>query len=263
MHRSRRASIFSRVRAQQYQACDGVEDAIARNAIKDDLACLRLGHIRFRSKLNVVAISNGKPVSTFPENALRPPHRGRQRGQDRIDIAAGTQAEDGAAIVEQVELHVTAAAHKLLLARGLAPGLRKIPGDQLGIDLAEGPAHVLGEGEIGLPVAAVEIVVEDAAHAAHLLAVLQKEIVVAPAFEFLVGRHGCVRGARLLHRRMKRDRVGIVLRAPSVQQRSEIGAAAEPGLARHHEARVHVHGRHVRIVQVCDERDAGSPEAWI
>ena len=55
-------------------------------------------------------------------------------------------------------------------------------------------------------------------------------------------------------------RVGIVLRAAPIEHRRQIGAAAEPGLGRHHEAGVHVHRRHVRIVQMGDQRDARRPE---
>src|SRR5262245_32520910 len=56
--------------------------------------------------------------------ALWPLHHRRQRREDRFDIAAGAQPEDGAAVVEQVELDVTAAPHQLLLSLGLAPGRR-------------------------------------------------------------------------------------------------------------------------------------------
>ena len=89
------------------------------------------------------------------------------------------------------------------------------------------------------------------------------EILVAPGLEFVVGRDPRMGVASRAHRGMKRDRVGIVLRAALVQHRRQVGAAAEPGLGRHHETRVHVHGRHVRIVQMRDQRDAGGPEARI
>src|SRR3982074_2722580 len=93
-------------------------------------------------------------------NRSRPLHHGRQRRQNRVDIAAGAQPEDGAAVVEQVELDIAAAARELLLALGLAPGRGEILSHQLGIDPGEGAADVLGEGEIAVPIAAVEIVVE-------------------------------------------------------------------------------------------------------
>ena len=98
----------------------------------------------------------------------RPFHLRRQRGQDRIDVAAGLQPEDGAAVVEQVEFDIAAAADQLLLAIGRRPRRVEIAPHQLGIDFQEGAADVLGEGEIGVPVAAVVPVVEDAADAARL-----------------------------------------------------------------------------------------------
>src|SRR5262245_24791088 len=61
------------------------------------------------------------PYPPSMTNRSRPLHHRRQRREDRVDIAAGAQPEDGAAVVEQVELHVAAAAHELLLALGLAP----------------------------------------------------------------------------------------------------------------------------------------------
>ncbi len=62
----------------------------------------------------------------FAKMKLRPLHHRRHRRQDRLHIAAGAQAEDGAAVVEQVELDIAAAADQLLLALGLAPGRREI-----------------------------------------------------------------------------------------------------------------------------------------
>ncbi len=60
--------------------------------------------------------------------ALRPAHLGRQRHQDRLDIAAGHQAELGAAVVQQVELDIAAAAHELVLALGGRPRLVHVRG---------------------------------------------------------------------------------------------------------------------------------------
>ena len=66
-----------------------------------------------------------------------------------------------------------------------------------------------------------------------------------------------------LHRGVEGDRVGIVLRAPALQHRRQVGAAAEPGFGGDDEARVHVHRRHVRVVQVGDERNAGGEKARV
>ena len=65
--------------------------------------------------------------------------------EDRIDVdvAAGLQPENRAAVVEQVELDVAAAADELLLAVGLGPRRREIAAHELGIDVEEGAADVL------------------------------------------------------------------------------------------------------------------------
>src|SRR5262249_5566245 len=89
---------------------------------------------------------------------LRPFHHWRQRREDRLDIAAGLEPEDRAAVVEQVEFDIAAAAHELFLALGLAPWLLEIAPHQLGIDVQEGAAHILREGEFLFPIAGVEII---------------------------------------------------------------------------------------------------------
>src|SRR5579885_388783 len=122
------------------------------------------------SNIIAPALRNGNKPS-----CLRPLHHRRHRRQDRVDIAAGLEAESGAAVVEQVELDIAAAAHQLLLALGFAPGLGEIAPHQPGIDLQKGAADLLGEGEGRLPVG-LEIIVEDAADAAHLVAVLEEEV---------------------------------------------------------------------------------------
>ena len=66
-----------------------------------------------------------------------------------------------------------------------------------------------------------------------------------------------------LHGGVKGEGVGIVLGAPPVQHRRQVGAAAEPRLGGDDEARVHMHGRHVRIVQMGDQRNAGGEEARV
>src|SRR5207248_5985628 len=95
---------------------------------------------------------------------------------------ARLQAEQRAAVVDQVELDVAAAAvllERLLLRRvrlRLAP-----PGDrQVGVE--EVVAAVAHEGEQPAEVA-LEAVEEDAADAARLAAVWQVEVVVAPLLE--------------------------------------------------------------------------------
>src|SRR5262245_46390516 len=181
-------------------------------------------------------------VGVVTAGSLRPLHHGRHGGEDRLYVAAGLEAEHGAAVVEEVEFHVAAAAHQLLLALRLAPGLAEIAPHELGVDLKEGAAHVLGEGEGGVPAAVRwgrrEVVVEDAAHAAGLLAVGQKEVLLAPCLVAGVVRD-LVRRARPLHGGMKARRIGVLLGAAGMQHGREIAAAAEPPLAGHDETRVH------------------------
>ena len=69
------------------------------------------------------------------------------------------------------------------MAFGLAPGLADIAAQDRRVAVEEGLADGAGEGEVGLRLAAPDIVVEDAADAARLVAVLQEEVLVAPRLE--------------------------------------------------------------------------------
>jgi uncharacterized membrane protein YfcA len=153
------------------------------------------------------------------EHALRPFHFGRHRGQDGVDIAAGLQAEDGAAVIQQIEFDIAAAPDQLLVAIGLRPWCREIPPDQFRVDFQEGAADALREGKIGVPVAGIMMVVEDAADAAGLLAMGEVEVIVAPFPVFVVRRDSPMRIAGGFHGGMEGDCVGIVLGAPPVQDR--------------------------------------------
>src|SRR6478752_7568649 len=126
----------------------------------------------------------GQAYAPSMTDRSRPFHHRWQRGEDRLDIAASAEPENSAAIVEQVELHIAAAAHELLLAFGRAPGCGEIPAHQFGVSPQERAAYVPREGEVGIPVSAVDVIVENAADPSHLLTVLQVEIFVAPTFAF-------------------------------------------------------------------------------
>src|ERR1700684_3322002 len=133
---------------------------------------------------------------------LRPVHHRQHRGEDGVDIAAGAQAENGAAVIEQIELDIAAAAHQLFLALGFGPRFCEILSYQFRIDAEESAADVLSEGKRRIPIG-LEIIVKDPADAAHFIAVLEKEIFVAPLFEFFVGCNAAMRVARGSHRGMK------------------------------------------------------------
>ena len=62
------------------------------------------------------------------------------------------------------------------------------------------------------------------------------------------------------HRGMEVYRVRIVLIALVAEQGVEVAAAAEPGLAGHKHARVHVRRRHARIARMRDQGHAARPE---
>src|SRR3990172_12223765 len=62
---------------------------------------------------------------------------------------------------------------------------------------------------------------------------------------------------------MEVSRISVLLRAAAREHGSEIGAAAEPAPTRHHHARVHMRGGHIRIYGMGDEGDAARPEAWV
>src|SRR3954463_12709696 len=100
-----------------------------------------------------------------------PLHLRRQRRQDRVDIAAGLESENRAAVVEQVELDIASAPDQLLLAVFGRPCRREIATHDVRIGLQEGVADGVGEGEIGAPITAVVPVVENAADAARLFPV--------------------------------------------------------------------------------------------
>src|SRR6476646_8678479 len=123
------------------------------------------------------------PPARRAAGSSRPFRHRRHRRQNRLDVAAGAQAEHGPPVVEQVELDVASTAHQLLLALPRSPGLGEISPYQPGIDPKEGAADILGEGKIGFEIAAVEPIVEDAADAPHLAAVLEKKVFVAPRLE--------------------------------------------------------------------------------
>src|ERR1700691_1178916 len=216
-----------------------------------------LSRRRAQGKLRPAATDNVPPSQGAGGTNLRPQHSPRQRHQDRLDIAAGLQAEQRAAVVEQVELDIAAAFHQLLAALLRGPGTQHVAADDARIYPRERLAHAAGEGEIVVPLAAVEIVEEDAADAATLVPVFQEEIFVAPLLEARVIA-GIVRRAGRFERGVKILGVGGF-----GEYRSQIGAAAEPPLGGAQMPRVHVRGRHQRRARMRDQRNSARPEARI
>src|ERR1700730_7119036 len=192
--------------------------------------------------------------SRLIEAPSRPCRFRRQRHQDRLDIAAGLQAECGAAVVEQVELDIAAAAHELVASLLRRPGLpHPVPHDGRE-DGEEGVPDRSDKGEVAFPVAAVQVIEEDPARPARFAAVLQKEVLVAPLLEAGIAV-GAVGRAGAGESRMKltdRHRIGV--------DRGDVGAAAEPRLRRHDVTSVHMYRWNQRRAHMSDERDAARPE---
>src|SRR3954468_17847762 len=70
-----------------------------------------------------------------------------------------------------------------MLPLGFGPRLPHPSPDDLGIDVEECQPHVTGKREICVPIAVIEVVEKDAARSPRLIAVRQKEVLVAPLLE--------------------------------------------------------------------------------
>src|SRR6185312_4272803 len=183
-----------------------------------------------------------------------PAHQRRQRHQDRFGAPVGLEPERGAAIVDEVELDVAPAAQELELPLALAPGVAAPSPHDRQIGLEERVTRVAHEGEVARGIA-LQLIEEDAAHAARLAAVREVEVFVAPLFVARV-----VRGVVAIADRLPRAMEVLDVFAHRVVGR-EIGAAAEPQRAAALEAaEVGVNRRHARALRMEHERDAGGEE---
>jgi NAD(P)-dependent dehydrogenase (short-subunit alcohol dehydrogenase family) len=144
----------------------------------------------------------------------------RQAHQHGVGVMPGLQPELGAAVVDEVVFGIEPAMDQLGVLVASVQASRHFL-DQRHEGRQEGAADVLGEGEIGLPVAGVEIVIEDAADAARA-PVRDVEILVRPGLEArVVG--GAVGSQMGLQHGVEMRGVLVVLDAGV-----EVGAAAEP-----------------------------------
>ena len=133
--------------------------------------------------------------------AVFPAHQRRQAHQDRFAAAAALQAEQRAAVADQVEFDVASAPVQLELAFAFAIGrvLAALDDRQVGIE--EAVADRAQVSEIALEIA-VQVVEEQPADAARLVAVLEEEVLVAPALVRGVAR---LPAERLAQRRARCD----------------------------------------------------------
>mmetsp|Transcript_10171 Transcript_10171/g.25352 ORF Transcript_10171/g.25352 Transcript_10171/m.25352 type:complete len:426 (+) Transcript_10171:600-1877(+) len=184
--------------------------------------------------------------------------------EDGLHTAAGLQAEDGAAVIDQVVLHVPPAADLLPLLLSGGEGVVLVLGHNGAVRGRHGGGAVAGEGQDLLLALVVEALVEDAAHAAHLAAVLDEEVLVAGGLHL-----GVVGGVVLVAHRLVRAVEVLQVLGHQVGG-GDVGAAAEPPLAGQalngeglEVAVVEVHGGAVGVVGVHDGGDASSEEGHL
>ena len=144
-----------------------------------------------------------------------------------------------------------------MLALGFGPRPVHVAPDQLRVDFEQGAPDVLDEGEVAFPVAARQIIEEDAADTPGLAPVAEMEILVAPFLEArvivrVVGVTGGFQGLM--------EVAGVVLVREAGRQ---VHPPAEPGGGGGDVARVHMHRRHQGRARMGDERDAARPESRV
>ena len=108
----------------------------------------------------------------------------------------GFEAKLGAPVVDKVVLRIKPAVDELRFAVGIRPCCRQ-PAFRHGPEGGqEGRANGFGKGEIGLPIAGVQIIIKDAADTARPAAMGDEEVFVSPSLEAVViGRIMGIAGA--------------------------------------------------------------------
>ena len=186
-----------------------------------------------------------------------PAHARRQRHQDRLGAPAGLQAEDRAAVVDEVELDVAAAPDLLPAPLGLAVGQVPPPLDDRQVRRRgrRAPRRRARSASVALEVAPRGPRRRCPPTPRCSPRWRQVEVLVAPPA--CSGRSCPARAAR--RRRGGRGGSGAVLLEQVV--RGEVGAAAEPGrAAAPDEPDVRVRGRHSGLQRVDDQREPGRGE---
>src|SRR5439155_13298920 len=153
---------------------------------------------------------------------ITPLHERGQGHQYRFGAAGRLQAEQRAAIINEIELDIAAAAIGLEIPLALAVRKTFPALDNRKIGWKKMVADAASKLEARIETALVQIIEENPADAARLAAVLEIEVLVAPAFET-----GIVVGAESLERPPARGmKVARVLLESVV--RRHVHAAAEP-----------------------------------
>ena len=66
-----------------------------------------------------------------------------------------------------------------------------------------------------------------------------------------------------LHGGVEGNTIGVLLRAPVIEHRRQVGAATEPRFCGDDKTRVHMNSGHMRVMHVGDQGDAGRKEARV
>src|SRR5690606_20549024 len=80
--------------------------------------------------------------------ALRPFDLWRQARKDRVDVAAGLEAEDGATVVQEVEFDIASATDELFFAVCFGPVLVEVLAHEVVVHDLEGATDILREAEV-------------------------------------------------------------------------------------------------------------------
>src|SRR5712691_8635860 len=194
----------------------------------------------------------------FP--VITPLHERGQGHQYRLGAAGRLQAEQRAAIINEIELHVAAAAIGLEIPLALAVRKTFPAPDNGKIGRKKVVADAASKLEARIETALVQIIEENPADAARLAAMLEIKVFVTPAFET-----GIVLGPETLERLPARGvKVARVLLEPVVG--GHIHAAPEPPdrfalrPGRDQEPHVHMNGRDKGIARMQYQRHAGGFE---
>ena len=148
-------------------------------------------------------------ISVVIDVTLWPPHLWRHTHQNGLYISTCFQAEQRAAVIEQVELYITPTPDQLFVPFSIAPRLIHSRLDNIAVSILESHANIFGKGEISVPITTVKIVVKDPASTTSLVAMGQIEIFITPFLIFgILGR--IMRVAGSLHRRMKFCRAHLI-----------------------------------------------------
>ncbi len=142
---------------------------------------------------------------------ILPPTSQRQAHKYALDPPPSLEPENRPAIVHEVELNVPTAADLLPLLLLLGEGVVLVLLDDGAVSVDDASQGFLGALEDGVGVAVVQVVEEDSAQPASLVAVGDHEVAVGPGFEFGV-EGGVVVVAYLFVSSVK---VGHVLHASS------------------------------------------------